>query len=259
LSEGQVTLSIDGMVARIAFDRPQAHNAMTFAMYDQLSAICDRLSADSGVRAIVLRGEGGNAFVSGTDISQLSEIADAEDGLAYEARIDTCVGNLERLPQPTLALIDGWAVGGGLALAAACDFRLATPKAKFGAPIARTVGNCYSSANTKRLLAGFGAPRTKRILLLGEMIDAAEARKCGFLLDVVAPHMLRERADQVVARLLQNAPLTIHVSKEMIRRIQQDEDSIAGADLIAAVYGSQDFRTGVRAFVSKTLPVWSGR
>jgi enoyl-CoA hydratase len=167
LSEGRVDLAIEGPVAWIAFDRPRAHNAMTWAMYDELNAICARLNAAEGVHVVALRGAGGKAFISGTDIGQLAEIADGEGGLAYEARIDACVGGLERLRQPTIALIDGWAVGGGLALAAACDFRLAAAGAKFGAPIARTVGNCYSPANMKRLLAGFGAPRTKRILMLG--------------------------------------------------------------------------------------------
>jgi len=92
----------------------------------------------------VFRGEGGKSFVSGTDINQLGEIANGAGGLAYEVRIDAWIGRLEKLPQPTIALVDGWALGAGLALAAACDFRPTTADAKFGAPIARTIGNCYS-------------------------------------------------------------------------------------------------------------------
>jgi enoyl-CoA hydratase len=258
LSEGRVTLSIDGSKATVTFDRPQVHNAMSFAMYDQLIAITERLKSDQSVRVVTFRGAGGKAFISGTDISELSQIADGNDGLAYEARIDRCVGGLEELPQPTLALIEGWAVGGGLALAAACDFRLASTGAKFGAPIARTVGNCYSPANVKRLIAGFGVPRTKRILMLGEMIDAEEARSCGFLVDAVEPDTLQARADQMIAALLGNAPLTMRVSKEMVRRIVQGEVN-DGSDLISKTYGSQDFQAGVKAFVGKAKPEWRGR
>lgn len=258
MSEGRVTVAIDGPVARVRFDRPSAHNAMTWAMYDQLSEACERLKADGSVRVVVFRGEGGKAFISGTDIRQLAEISSGSDGLAYEARIEACVGGLEALPQPTLALIDGWAVGGGLALAAACDFRLATTAAKFGAPIARTVGNCYAPANVRRLIAGFGAPRAKRILMLAEFIEAEEAKSCGFVVDVVEPGALQERADRLIATLLGNAPLTTVVSKEMIRRLVQGEVS-DGADLISTIYGSEDFKTGVRSFVNKAKPEWLGR
>jgi enoyl-CoA hydratase/carnithine racemase len=258
LSEGNVALAVDAPVATVLFDRPQAHNAMTFAMYDRLVDICAELKSDAAIRVIVFRGAGGKAFISGTDIAQLSAIATGEDGLAYEARIEACIGALEALPQPTVALIDGWAVGGGLALAAACDFRLATKAAKFGAPIARTVGNCYSPANVKRLIAGFGAPRAKRILMLAEMIDAEEAKTSGFVLDAVESAALEARADQLIAALLGNAPLTMQVSKEMVRRIVQNEAN-DGADLISTIYGSEDFRSGVKAFVGKTKVEWRGR
>ena len=135
---------------------------------------------------------------------------------------------------------------------------MATKAAKFGAPIARTVGNSYSPANVKRLIAGLGAPRAKRILMLGEMIEAEEAKSCGFVLDTVEPDRLQARADQLIAALLGNAPLTMRASKEMVRRIVQDEAN-DGSDLIAAIYGSEDFRAGVQAFVGKVKPVWRGR
>ena len=258
MSEGDVTTAIEGPIATVRFDRPQMHNAMTFAMYDRLVAICGDLKSNEGVRVIVFRGTGGKAFISGTDISQLSAISNGEDGLPTRARVEACIGALEALPQPTVALIDGWAVGGGLALAAACDFRLATKAAKFGAPIARTVGNCYSPANVKRLVAGLGAPRTKGILMLGDMIDAEEAKSCGFVLDTVEPDALQARAEQLIAALLGNAPLTMRVSKEMVRRIVQDEAN-DGADLIATIYGSEDFKAGVKAFVGKAKPEWRGQ
>ncbi len=259
MSEGRVTLAIDGRVATVTFDRPEAHNAMTWAMYDQLDGACRQVAADRGVGAVVFRGAGGRAFVSGTDISQFTAISDGDAGLAYEARIETCIGGVERLRQPTVALIDGWAVGGGLAIAAACDFRIATPGARFGAPIARTVGNCLSLANTRRLVAGVGVGAAKRILMLGEMITADEARASGFVLDVVEPGALDGRAAQLTDTLLANAPLTVRAAKEMIRRIVHDVADRDDADVIAEVYASEDFKAGVRAFIDKTRPDWQGR
>ena len=259
MSAGRVTAVIDDRIATVRFDRPQSHNAMTWAMYDELAEICERLRSDRDIVAVVFRGAGGQAFVSGTDIGQLTDITDGDAGLAYEARIEACVGAIERLPKPTLALIDGWALGGGLALASACDVRLATAAARFGAPIARTVGNCLTLANTRRLIAGFGVAAAKRILMLGEIIAADEALKCGFVLDVVDADALERRAADLLGVLGTLAPLTLRASKEMIRRIVHEETAGGAADLIAEVYGSEDFRAGVRAFIDKTPPKWQGR
>jgi len=259
LSEGRVTLKTDGRVATVCFDRPRAHNAITWAMYDQLGTICCQLSESPDIGVVLLRGAGAKSFVSGTDIGQFTEITDGAAGVAYEERINACVGRLEQLPQPTLALVDGWAAGSGLVLAAACDFRLASPQARFGVPIARTIGNCLSPANTRRLIAGFGMARAKRLLMMGDMIGATEAEQCGFVLEVVEPDALDDRASELAATLLANAPLTVQASKEMMRRILHDEEADGSTDLITAVYGSQDFQTGVRAFMSKSAPKWQGQ
>ena len=152
MTEGVVHLDLQGPLATVTFDRPQERNAMTWAMYGQLGVFCDQLRQDASVRAVIFRGAGGKAFVAGTDIAQFAGF-DGEAGVAYEKRIDLCIGMLEALPMPTIALIEGWAVGGGLAIATACDFRLATPDAKLGVPIARTLGNCLSMANLARLTA----------------------------------------------------------------------------------------------------------
>jgi len=259
VSAGRVSLDVDGRVATLTFDRPEAHNAMTWAMYDELSAACERLSGNRDVGAVLLRGAGGRAFISGTDISQFTAISNGESGLGYEARIEACIAAVERLPQPTVALVDGWAVGFGLVLAAACDFRLATPAARFGAPIARTVGNCLSLANTRRLVAAVGPSVAKRILMLSEMVAADEALRAGFVLDVVEPDALDTRAARLAGTLLSHAPLTLRAAKEMIRRIVQGETDGDGADLVAEVYGSGDFKRGVRSFIDKTQPDWESR
>jgi enoyl-CoA hydratase/carnithine racemase len=257
MSAGQVHLSIDGGVASILIDRPEARNAMTWAMYDELAAICQRIAGEPGVRVATIRGVGGQAFVAGTDIEQFSAFESGEDGIAYEKVIDQRVGQIERLPVPTIAIVDGWAIGGGLAIAAACDFRLATRQAMFGVPIARTLGNCLSMSNLARVVAAFGVPRAKKMLLLGETIGADEAFACGFVTALVRGEELDEKAAEMCTRLAQNAPVTMRVSKEGIRRVVNDSQP-QGEDLIRECYGSRDFKIGVEAFLAKKRPAWTG-
>ncbi len=257
MSNGRVHLSVTNGIAAVLIDRPQARNAMTWSMYEELAEICDRIGNNPQVRVATFRGAGGEAFVAGTDIGQFRAFNNAEDGLAYEKVIDGRIEQIERLPMPTLAIVDGWAIGGGLALSAACDFRIATPQASFGVPIARTLGNCLSIANTARVIAGFGAGRAKRMLLLAETIGSDEARACGFVTEIAEAGEIDARAAALCARLAGHAPLTMRASKEGIRRVV-DAGLPQGEDLIRACYGSRDFKIGVQAFLEKKRPVWTG-
>ena len=255
---GQVHLRIDGAVASVTFDRPEARNAMTWAMYESLVRICEQLHADDRIRVVRFRGAGGQAFVAGTDIAQFLDFRSGDDGVAYEKRIDACVGLLESLPMPTVAVLEGWAIGGGLAIATACDFRLATPGTRLGVPIARTLGNCLSMANVARLVAALGRPRAERLLLLAELLTAEEALAAGYLLEVAAPDAIDAASDKLCQRLASLAPVTQKVSKQALNRLLH-----AGLpdveDLIRACYGSADFREGVQAFTGKRPPAWSSR
>jgi len=257
MSDGAVWLSVNGNVAAVVFDRPDARNAMTWAMYEQLVAICERLRDEHAVRVTTFRGAGGQAFVAGTDIAQFERFVSGDDGVAYERRIDHCIDAIAALPMPTVAVIEGFAVGGGLAIATACDFRIATPAARLGVPIARTLGNCLSMANVARLTAAFGSQRVKRMLLLAELLPAEEALDCGFLHRVCAAEALDAVVAALVDRLRELAPLTQGVSKEALRRLSlaalPDSD-----DLIRRCYESPDFREGVAAFVEKRAPKWRG-
>ena len=258
MSDGEVRFVRDGLIARITFDRPGARNAMTWRMYQQLGEICARLRGEDGVRVAVFRGAGGDAFVAGTDIAQFLAFASPEDGIAYEARMEGVLGAVEALPMPTLAVIEGFAIGGGLAIAACCDLRIATPGARFGVPIARTLGNCLSIANYARLVAALGAARAKKMLLLAENLSAEEALAGGFLAEIVAPADIDRRASELCDRLARNAPITMRVTKEAIRRLLHAGLPV-GDDLARACYGSEDFRSGVRAFVEKKEAQWTGR
>lgn len=257
MSDGTVHLTIQGGVASVTFDRPQARNAMTWAMYERLGQICEELQAHATVRVVTFRGAGGEAFVAGTDIEQFTAFGSGEDGVAYEQQIDQCIQRLEALPMPTVAVIEGWAIGGGLAIATACDFRLATPASRFGVPIARTLGNCLSVGNLARLSAVFGLPRVKRMLMLAETLAADEALDCGFLLQVSEAGEIDAALAQLCERLGALAPVTQGVTKEGLRRLVS-RHLPADEDLIRRCYGSEDFREGVRAFVAKRRPAWKG-
>ncbi len=258
MSDGEVRLVRDGAVATLWFDRPQARNAMTWAMYEGLAAACAELQTDTSVRVAVLRGVGGKAFIAGTDIAQFLEFTTPGQGVDYETKMEAYLSALEALPMPTLCVVEGWAIGGGLAIAACCDLRIATAGSKFGVPIARTLGNCLSVANYARIVAHLGVSRAKRMLLMAENVPAEDALAAGFVMDVLAPEALDARVKEICERLQGNAPVTMRVTKEAIRRLMQA--GIAdGEDLVRACYGSDDFHTGVKAFVDKRTPEWRGR
>jgi enoyl-CoA hydratase/carnithine racemase len=257
MNKGQVQLTVQNGIASILIDRPEARNAMTWAMYEELGRICEELATRTDVRVATFRGAGGEAFVAGTDIEQFKSFEGGLDGIAYEKTIDMRVGQIERLPMPTVAIVDGWCIGGGLAISAACDFRIATPNASFGVPIARTLGNCLSMANTARIVAAFGVARAKRMLLLADLLPAQEALECGFLTEIADAEAIDAAANKLCTRLEKLAPVTQRVSKEAIRRVVA-ETVPQGDDLVSACYGSQDFKSGVTAFLDKQKPVWTG-
>lgn len=258
MSTGRVTLTIEDAVARITFDRPGAMNAMTWAMYDEFEAHCQTLVNSSDVRAVVMRGGGGRAFVAGSDIKQFDDFSSVEDGIEYELRMNRVLDGLCAIPTPTIAAVDGLAVGGGLSFAAHCDLRIAAKGARFGVPIARTVGNCLSMRNYAGLLTAFGEGRIKRMLFLGELIDAEELLASGFLTRIAEPEAMDEAIECVVERLVGNAPLTVRASKCALARIAGAGELPDGDDLIRSCYGSADFKEGVESFRQRRKPNWSG-
>lgn len=257
-TDGLVSLDVRGTTAHITFDRPAARNAMTWAMYDGLKEACARIESNDAVRVAVLRGAGGKAFIAGTDISQFQSFEAGSDGIDYEQRISDYVGAVAALTVPTIAVIEGPAVGGGMAIASVCDFRLATPGARFGVPIARTLGNSLSQANLRVLAAMIGVPMVKRIMLLAELIPAEELTASGFVLNMVEAEELDNAVTALCEQLSGHAPLTMAASKALLGRIVSDFEDDDHA-IIEQVYGSADFREGVSAFVSRRAPAWTGR
>ena len=248
---GSVRLCIEGAVARLTFDRPAARNAMTWRMYDDLAAGLRAIGEDPAVRVAVLRGAGGKAFVAGTDIEQFRSFTSGKDGVAYEQRIDGYVQGLLDLRVPTIAVLEGWAIGGGLAIANACDLRIAQAGTRLGVPIARTLGNCLSPSNLRLLVSTLGLAWVKRMMIGAEMPTAEELAPLGYFAAVVPAAELDGRVEELCQRLIGHAPITMRVTREMLRRLAEDEHAKAD-DLIEACYGSEDFRAGVEAFVTKT-------
>jgi len=259
-NDADLLYEVNDGIARITFNRPQARNALTFAMYEEMARICDAINDDPSIRALILTGAGEKAFASGTDISQFRAFKTPEDALEYEARIDRVLSTLEQCRVPTIAAISGACTGGGAGIAASCDLRIGTANTRMGFPIARTLGNCLSMSNISRVNALIGPARTKEIIFTARLVEATEAAALGLLNEVVADTVaLQARADELARLIASHAPLTVRATKEAVRRLQNRLSREEGEDLILMCYMSQDFREGMEAFLNKRAPQWTGK
>lgn len=241
----------DGPALVVTFDRVAAHNAMTWAMYEGLYEACERADAAAEVRVLVLRGAGEKAFVSGTDIAQFAGFTGA-DGVAYEERITRVLRRLQDVTVPTVAAVRGYCIGGGLAIAASCDLRVATADARFGVPIARTLGNCLSVESVALLVDHLGPARTLDLLLRARLLTGTQAAQAGFVelvddLDVTA----------LVDTLAGHAPLSMWAAKQAVHRLRRSALT-PDDDIVDRVYGSADFAGAVAAFAARERPTWTG-
>jgi enoyl-CoA hydratase len=257
MPSSNVAWDINGSVAVVTLNRPEARNALTWEMYDALVEACDAAEADHDVRVLIIRGSGG-AFAAGTDISQFREFANGEAGVAYERRLDAVIDRIERMSIATIAEVDGAAAGGGCAIAMACDLRICSERAKFGVPVARTLGNCLSMANTARMVDLIGPAATRDLLMTGRMIDAREALATGLANLVVPAAELEQEAYKIAVELSQRARSTIVATKAMMLRLRDHRRPPAGIgdDIIRACYGSSEFKEGVTAFLDGRKPNW---
>lgn len=255
--EADLLYEVHDGIGRITFNRPQARNSLTFSMYERLAEICARAGEDRSLKVLILTGAGDKAFAAGTDINQFRAFKTPQDAIDYETRIDRILGALEQCQVPTIAAINGACAGGGAGIAACCDLRIGTRTAKFGFPIARTLGNCLSMSSLGRLSALIGAPRLKEIIFTARLIEAEEAFRVGLLNELVEDGTALERRADALARLIAgHAPLTLRATKQGLHRMrpktQEDED------LILMCYQSRDFREGMDAFLNKRQPQWTG-
>jgi enoyl-CoA hydratase/carnithine racemase len=246
-------------IGKVTFNRPQARNAFTFAMYERIAQICEQANQDRAIKVLVFQGAGDKAFASGTDINQFRAFTTPQHALDYEGRIDRVLGQLEQCRVPTIAAINGACTGGGAGIAACCDLRIGTRTAKIGFPIARTLGNCLSMSNISRLTALIGPARVKDLIFTARLVGADEAAGIGLLTEVVEDiPALQKRAGELAALIAGNAPLTLNATKQALNRLMRRLSREEGEDLILMCYMSRDFREGLDAFLNKRPPQWMG-
>jgi enoyl-CoA hydratase/carnithine racemase len=259
VSKEEVLVARDGAIVTLTFNRPEARNAMTWGMYQRLYQVCEEVDADDSVRVLVLKGAGGKAFVAGTDISQFTKFKDGEDGIKYEKDGDKRSGRISKVKKPVIAQIEGVCVGGGFGIAAGADIRVGTPESRFGLPIARTLGNCLSMGNYATFMDLIGPSRLKEMVFQARLMSADEALTAGFLHQIVSSEQIQKQVAEIAQKVAAHAPLTLWATKEAVRRIQAARPLPDGDDIVRKVYGSADFKEGVKAFVEKRSPRWTGK
>jgi enoyl-CoA hydratase/carnithine racemase len=227
-------------------------------MYNRLLQICVDANADPDIRVMVIRGSAGN-FAAGTDISEFSDFTTGQHGIDYERKVAHVLSTIRAVRVPVIAAVQGAAVGGGLALAACCDLVIATPEARFGVPVAQTLGNVISPATLQLLRLRLGPSRTTAMLVTSTLMTAAEVHAAGMIHAVIDQDSFETHLTDTVNRIAKAAPRTLSAIKEITRRLDKFDDLDAAEDVIASIYGSADFREGVNAFMNRRPPVWSGR
>lgn len=246
--------SRQGAVAVLTISRPKALNALNTPLLNELKECFDALSKNKEVRAVVLTGEG-KAFVAGADIAEMKDFT-PQEALAYAQRGSVVFEAIESLPQPAIAAINGYALGGGCELALACDIRLASQKARFGQP-ETGLGITPGFGGTQRLPRVIGQSAAMRMILTAETVDAEEALRLGLVDATYAPDVLLKEAIALATRIAQNAPLAVQAAKAAIR--QSADLSLAKgleseAALFAQCFQTLDQKRAMAAFVEKRKP-----
>lgn len=250
-----INFQSDGPIARITFNNPGARNALTWPMYEELKRVCDEIANRPEIRVAIFRGAGDKAFVSGSDIQQFIDLKEDE---AYEVAVDAIFHSLQHLPIPTIALIEGLAVGSGLLIATACDFRISTTDARFGIPVAKTLGNCLSPSNLSWIANHLGVPMVKRMLLTAELIKAPELLDAGYLYQTTTAEEIADVTELLASKLAALAPITQKASKLALARLMESNVPDC-TDLMRETYNSADFKEGVNAFLEGRSPKWTGK
>jgi enoyl-CoA hydratase len=251
----------EGGVGLVTFNNPERHNAVSLEMWEATRHILEGFAADSDIRVVVLTGAGGKAFVSGADISKFdSERASMEAVRAYNAKTDATYASIAEFPKPTIAMIRGYCIGGGLGLATCCDLRIATDNSRFAVPAAK-LGLGYGYSGLKRLVDVVGPAFAKEIFYTARQFDAEEARIMGLVNRVVPSAELENTVKSITDMICANAPLTIQAVKFTVGEILKDESrrNVARtAEMVERCFSSRDYSEGRAAFMEKRKPVFTG-
>lgn len=257
----EILLERSQTYARIIFNRPHVRNAITAQMWADLPKLVRRLQGERDVRAIVLSGAGGKAFASGADISELPRFTDPKAARTYEAVVVRALDSLVRCPLPVVAMIQGFAMGGGCHIAAACDLRIAGESAQLGIPAAK-LGAAVNPGVAARLVSLVGPAVAKEILFSGQPLDARRALRAGLLNHVVPDDELEGFTLALVRQISANAPLTIRHTKQAVNWIAIEGHRRPPKEIqqhFVKGFSSRDFKEGLEAFLSRRPPKFQGR
>jgi len=251
----------EGPVLHIRFNNPEKHNALSVDMWEALVPLLERARKDDAIRVVVLSGEGGKAFVSGADISQFEDMRAAKEAVKrYEAMAEAALEGILEFEKPTIAMIRGYCIGGGVNVAICCDIRIASSNSTFSIPAAR-LGLGYRYSAMKNLTNLVGPGNAKDLFFTARRIDAAEALRMGLVNRVAEPGAMEALLAEYTDTIAMNAPLTIKAGKRIIREVLKNEDADVdlARRLILDCFESDDYAEGRRAFMEKRKPVFKGK
>lgn len=259
---GKVRVVVEGSIGWVILDNPARKNAVSFSMWAALGEAVEQLSRDGNVRCIVLRGEGVEAFCAGGDISEFEKKRSERDAnIEYRRVANDTLGRLQSVGKPTVAMISGFCMGGGVALAISCDLRIGAKGSRYGIPAAR-LGMGYDYAGIKRLSSLIGISRAKRMIFTASRLSAEEAHQVGLIDELVDQELLEGTARKMAETIAANAPLTISAAKFAadLTSKQASEAEIEEANrMTLSCFDSSDYVEGRRAFMEKRRPVFSGK
>jgi enoyl-CoA hydratase/carnithine racemase len=254
----------DGRVGVITFNNPAKHNAMSLEMWEATVSNLEAFAADAEVRVLVLTGAGGKAFVSGADISKFENERSSKEGIErYNLAVERGYAAVHSFPKPTIAMIRGYCIGGGMGLAACADIRICSPHSRFAIPAAK-LGLGYDYPGVKRLVDLVGPSFAKEIFFTARQFDAAEAREMGFANRIVPDEEIEAYVRNYAETIAGNAPLTVNSIKFIVGETVKDEskrDLGRCSELVAQCFASKDYVEGVegrQAFMEKRKPVFTG-
>lgn len=263
LSTDKMMARKDGAVGHAIFNNPERHNAVSLEMWDALDVILEAYENDPDIRVVVLSGAGGKAFVSGADISKFDKERGTKEATEhYNARVKEVYHRIEHFSKPTITMINGHCIGGGLNLAVCSDLRFCTATSKFAMPAAKlALGYPYHAIG--RLMAAVGPAAAKQLMFTAKSIDAETAKRLGLVQDVVPVEQLERHVGEIANTIAGNAPLTIKAMKFIGTQVLEPDplkrDLQQCDDLVAACFASEDYVEGRRAFMEKRKPDFQGR